>query len=108
MHANPSARVTAALALVAALALGAAAPVAAPAESEARKPAAPTRTIDLNTATVEQLVEVPGIGQALAERIVEFRQKEGPFRRVEDLMKVRGIGEKSLEKMRPWLTVKER
>jgi competence protein ComEA len=61
--------------------------------------------VDVNRATVEELVAVPGIGEALARRIVEFRSKNGPFERVDDLLKVRGIGEKSLEKLRPHLRV---
>jgi competence protein ComEA len=108
MNANHVRRALAGVGLVVALGLsGATVAVAAP-EAEAKPAAAPTHTIDLNTASVEQLTEVPGIGQTLAERIVEFRQKEGPFRSVEDLMKVRGIGEKSFEKMKPWFTVKQR
>jgi competence protein ComEA len=61
--------------------------------------------IDLNTADVAALQTVPGIGPALAKRIVEFREKEGPFERVDDLLKIRGIGEKSLAKIRPYVTV---
>lgn len=61
--------------------------------------------VDLNLASAEELQAVPGIGPALSERIVRFREENGPFRRVDDLLKVRGIGEKSLEKMRPYLTV---
>jgi competence protein ComEA len=67
----------------------------------------PAKKIDLNRATAEQLEEIPGIGPALARRIVEFRDKEGPFRRIEDLMKVRGIGEKSFQKMRPYVKVEQ-
>ena len=47
---------------------------------------------------------VPGIGEALAQRIVEFREKNGPFSQVDDLVKVRGIGEKSIVKLKPYLT----
>jgi competence protein ComEA len=61
--------------------------------------------VDLNSATAAQLETVPGIGKALAGRIVAFREKHGPFRRLEDLMKVKGIGEKSLEKLRPYIRV---
>ena len=64
--------------------------------------------IDLNEATAEQLQQLPGIGPALAQRIVDFRQQHGPFQRVEDLLKVRGIGEKSFEKLRRLVTVRER
>ena len=61
--------------------------------------------IEVNSATVEQLQEVPGIGQTLAERIIEFRKEHGPFERVEDLLNVQGIGERTLERMRPYLEV---
>ena len=67
--------------------------------------AASSAPLDLNTASEGELTEVPGIGPALAKRIVEFRDEHGSFKRVDDLMKVRGIGEKSLEKIRPHVTV---
>jgi competence protein ComEA len=63
--------------------------------------------VNLNTAGTEQLTTIPGIGESMAQRIVEWRDEHGPFRRVEDLMKVKGIGEKSLEKLRPHVTVAE-
>ena len=50
-------------------------------------------------------MEIPGIGEVTAQRIVEFREKHGPFGRVEDLLKVKGIGEKSFEKLRPYVKV---
>ena len=61
--------------------------------------------IDLNRATAQDLTQLPGVGEAIAKRIVDFREQHGPFRRVEDLMKVKGIGEKSLEKIRPYVRV---
>ena len=57
--------------------------------------------VDVNQASAEALMTVPGIGKSLAQRIVEFRKENGPFETVDDLLKVRGIGEKSLQKMRP-------
>lgn len=67
--------------------------------------AAPAGKVNLNTATVAQLEELPGIGPALAARIVEHRQKNGSFKTVEDLMAVRGIGEKNFSKIQGLLSV---
>jgi competence protein ComEA len=61
--------------------------------------------INLNTATMAQLEGLPGIGKATAERILEYRQKSGGFKKVEDLMNVRGIGEKSFLTLKPLVTV---
>ena len=64
------------------------------------------KPVDLNSATAQELQKVPGIGEALAQRIVAFREEHGPFEKVDDLLNVRGIGATSLEKLRPHLTVK--
>lgn len=61
--------------------------------------------LNLNTATVEQLESLPGIGRRTAERILEQRQKSGGFKKIEDLMSVKGIGEKSFLKLKPMITV---
>jgi competence protein ComEA len=63
---------------------------AGPVLAAAAKPG-PSAKINLNTATVEQLSAVPGVGPKLAARIVEHRQKEGSFRSVSELMNVKGI-----------------
>jgi comEA protein len=62
-------------------------------------------SIDLNSATVEQLQQVPGIGPSTAKAIVNFRQKSGPFQKVEDLLAIKGISKARFEKMRPYLTI---
>jgi competence protein ComEA len=61
--------------------------------------------VNLNSATAAQLEALPGIGRATAERIIEYRQKNGNFKKPEDLMNVRGIGEKSFLKLKPLVTV---
>ena len=59
--------------------------------------------IDLNRATAEDLDAIPGIGPALAQRIVDYRKAHGPFKQVEDLREVSGIGPQNLQKLKPYL-----
>jgi competence protein ComEA len=61
--------------------------------------------VNINTATIAELQTLPGIGQKTAARIVEYRDKNGPFKKIEELMNVQGIGEKSFLKLRAQLTV---
>jgi comEA protein len=65
----------------------------------------PSKPLDLNAATLEQLEQLPGVGPETAKAIVEFREKSGPFQRVEDLRAVKGISKKRLEALRPYVTV---
>jgi competence protein ComEA len=81
----------------------ASAPVAAAASQRAGR-LGPVR-MDLNAASAPMLERLPGIGPALAGRIVEYRDLHGPFRRPEDLVRVRGIGPKTFEKLAPYLYV---
>ncbi len=57
--------------------------------------------IDLNKAPMHDLLELPGIGEKLGERIVQYRKDHGPFQSIEDLRKVKGIGKKRMERLRP-------
>jgi competence protein ComEA len=61
--------------------------------------------LDLNTATVEQLEQLPGMQKGIAEAVVKFREKSGPFQRVEDLRAIRGISKARFQKIRPYVTV---
>jgi competence ComEA-like helix-hairpin-helix protein len=65
----------------------------------------PSKPIDLNAATIKELEELPGVGKVTAQRIIDARQKSGRFRRVEDLLSIRGISTKRLEILRPYVTV---
>jgi competence ComEA-like helix-hairpin-helix protein len=65
----------------------------------------PARPIDLNAATVKELEELPGVGPVTAQRIIDMRQKSGRFRRVEDLLAVRGMSAKRLEALRRYVIV---
>jgi competence protein ComEA len=67
--------------------------------------AATAPTVDLNTASVKDLEMLPGIGAKTAEMIIAYRQKNGPFKKIEELMNVQGIGEKSFLRLKPQLTV---
>ena len=67
--------------------------------------AKPVAVVNLNTATTTELEGLPGIGASTAARIVEYRQKNGPFKKIEELMNVQGIGEKSFLKLRALVTV---
>src|SRR5687767_15688264 len=85
--------------------IGLAAPAWAGQETAPRAAAAAGAPVNLNSASVAQLETLPGIGKATAERIVEYRQKNGGFKKVEELMNVKGIGEKSFLKLKPLVTV---
>src|SRR5579862_3546988 len=65
----------------------------------------PAHPIDINSASSAQLQEVPGIGPATADKILQMRKSYGAFKSVDDLTAIRGIGPKRLEKMRKYLTV---
>ena len=95
------------LALFLALSLPATPPALATtgAFAQEARPAAPTQVVNVNTATTAQFEALPGIGPSMAQRIVSYREKNGPFKKLEDLMNIQGIGEKSFLKLRPFLTI---
>jgi competence ComEA-like helix-hairpin-helix protein len=77
------------------------------AQEKAKKLPPPAKAFDINTATYDQFHSLPGVGPVTAQRIMDFRKKSGPFQRVEDLLAVRGISAGRLEKIRPYVMVKE-
>lgn len=78
-----------------------------PASAQSTKPPASARVelINLNTSTAAQLALLPGIGPKTAELIIQYRQKAGGFKKIEEIMNVRGIGEKSFLKIRSLISV---
>jgi competence protein ComEA len=66
-----------------------------------------TGIVNLNTATAAQIASLPGIGPKTADLVVQYRQKNGPFKKIEEIMNIRGVGEKSFLKIKDRLTVAE-
>ena len=92
--------------LVALLALATAAGAAQSAKpSRASKSAASNQIVNVNTASAADFEALPGVGPKVAARIIEYREKHGPFKKVEDLMNVRGLGEKNFLKLKGQLTL---
>lgn len=83
------------LALAAALAL--------PLVAAGKAPRQPQHPVNLNTATATELMQLPRVGQKTAERIIAFRKEHGGFQRPEELMNVKGIGEKGYARIKPFL-----
>jgi competence ComEA-like helix-hairpin-helix protein len=77
----------------------------ASAVSAQKKP--PARPIDINTASIEQLQQLPGVGPVIARSIFDFRRKSGPFKRPEDLLSIRGISENRYKAIAPYIVVSQ-
>lgn len=73
--------------------------------ADAGKKKPPAKPININTATSEELQQVPGIGPATASKILQMRKSYGAFKTLDDLLAIRGLGQKRLDKMRKYLTV---
>ena len=83
----------------------AAAEAGADAETETDTDPTASTLINLNTATLEELDALPGIGPAIAQRILDYRAANGPFAAIEDLQNVKGIGALTFEKIKTWITI---
>ena len=81
-------------------------PTGKPTEAATQPPTEPG-PLDLNHATAQELTTLPGIGEVLAQRIVDYRNANGPFASVDDLLEVNGIGPGILETIRPQITTEE-
>jgi competence protein ComEA len=93
----------AAASLLAVVPSGVAAQSKTPTQTAAK--GASTAIVNINTASAAELDALPGIGAKTAARIVEYRQKNGPFKKVEELMNVRGVGEKNFLKLKAQISV---
>jgi len=64
--------------------------------------------ININTASIKELVQIPGIGKVTANRIVAYREKHGPFKNKADIQKVKGIGSKTFTKIKDLITLTDK
>ncbi len=74
-------------------------------QSEEKPSSTSELRVDINHADVMELSKLPGVGEQVAKRIVAYREENGPFEKAEELMNVRGIGEKSFLKLQPHVTL---
>lgn len=73
--------------------------------SSSKPPAKGSQVVNINTADKATLMLIPGVGEVIAQRILDYRSQYGAFSSADELVKIKGIGEKTLEKMRPYVTV---
>ena len=74
-------------------------------QSEEKPSSTSELRVDINHADVTELSKLPGVGEQVAKRIIAYREENGPFEKAEELMNVRGIGEKSFLKLQPHVTL---
>lgn len=79
--------------------------MAAAAVADEAAAVAPAGVVNINTADVAQLRNLPRVGEKLAQRIIDYRSEHGPFRKTTDLMQVKGVGDKMFESLSPYLAV---
>jgi competence protein ComEA len=77
----------------------------AAANAEGKDTGSSSAKININTAGSEQLRKLPRIGEKMSQRVIDYREKNGKFKRIEDIMKVKGIGEKTFEGFKDMITV---
>ena len=87
------------LAIVVALIFCVLSPLAAQAQTQSKE------VVNINTASAEELAQLPRVGPALSQRILAFRKENGNFKKTEDLILVKGIGEKTFKNLEPFITV---
>ena len=85
--------------------VSAAASAQQPARGARPAASASTEIVNLNTSSAAQIASLPGIGDKTAELIVQYREKNGPFKKIEEIMNVKGVGEKSFLRIKDRLTV---
>lgn len=68
----------------------------------------PDKKIDINTASAAELQKLPRIGEKVAQRIVDFRKQHGDFKKIEEIMKVKGIGERTFKLIKDLIVVKRK